>query len=192
MRTVFTYIAILFTMNVYSQCNCDSIPELKAEISCDTIRLKNESLLYYVFTCDSASLIFENHKIKKTLFSIEKNPLEYTYRLGYYFIKEFPASILFRFDCPATGSCSFALVDKETGKLIKTYDRVIYPNNNNDLDLLIYFKDNNLDEIQAIFMNSKNNDIQGRAVLLYKFGISDISIQEANYKGRFLHLTLYL
>ncbi len=113
MKTAFTYIATLLTITVYSQYDCDSIPELKASISCDTTRLKNDIFLYYVFNCDSASLIFEKTKIKKTLFTVKKDLIEYTYRLGYYFIKEFPKSLLFRFDCPATGSCSYALVDKD-------------------------------------------------------------------------------
>ena len=157
MKTAFTYIAILFTITAYSQCNCDSIPELKIKISCDTTRLKNETFLYYVFNCDSASLIFENNKVKKTLFTVEKDLIEYTYRLGYYLIKEFSKSLLFRFDCPATGSCSYALVDKNSGELMKTLNQVIYPKNNEDLDLLIYFNNNNLNEINVSFMNSSKN-----------------------------------
>jgi hypothetical protein len=157
MKTAFTYIAILFSFTVYSQCNCDSIPELKAEISCDTTRLKNEAFLYYVFNCDSASLIFEKNNIKKSLFTVEKDLIEYTYRLGYLLIKEFPKSLLFRFDCPATGSCSYALVDKNSGVLIKTYNQVIYPKSNEDLDILIYFIDSSLNEINVSFMNSSKN-----------------------------------
>ncbi len=63
----------------------------------------------------------------------------YTYRLGYYLAKEFKNSLLFRFGCPANGSCGFNLIDKNNGKLLRSFNELIYDHDDSLMDFIVYF-----------------------------------------------------
>ena len=43
------------------------------------------------------------------------------YRLGFQLRKENSSTLLFSEDCPANGPCTYVVIDKNTGKLIRRY-----------------------------------------------------------------------
>lgn len=99
----------------------------KATVSCDTTHLSNSSILYWQYNCDRIWLTLENVNEKKKVV-IDEVPVElygYTYRLGFHLIKEYKNSLLFRGGCGATGPCSYALIDKFSGKKLRAFDQLI-------------------------------------------------------------------
>jgi len=148
---------IILTLSItcsFAQCKCDSVPEMNVWVKCDTTILKNGAYLYYQFNCDSTWLTFENNHIKKYIFSIGADLTQYNYRLGYDLTAEFKNYLLFRYDCPATGSCNHVLIDKSTGVIVKQLNEIIYESNENGLDLIVYFTNNDINTLTLDFLEN--------------------------------------
>ncbi|WP_379963714.1 hypothetical protein [Epilithonimonas sp. UC225_85] len=127
-----TLIAILFSLNIYSQnCNCESKPELKKIISCKKEKFSNGSTLSWQFDCNSSRLIFQNGKIKKTIFVLESDLMDFTGRLGYSNWKEYNTTFLIE-NRPVSGCCDpseFILFDKNSGNIVKELGTYLYQYN---------------------------------------------------------------
>lgn len=111
-------------------CFCEEFPELNDYISCDTTIFTNGAKIYRRFTCDSSWLVFENNNIKKNIYSLEKELIELTRKLGYVGWDEYKESILIA-DRLWSGSGSpyeYCLLDKESGKEIINLGQEIYLN----------------------------------------------------------------
>lgn len=78
----------------------------------------------------------------------------YTYRLGYQLIKEFKKTLLFRCGCPANGPCGHYLLDKESGKIIREFDELIFNSEDSISDFIIYFPKDNYDAITLHYINT--------------------------------------
>lgn len=126
-------------------------------ISCDTTVLTNKTKLYWLFNCDKIWLTLENVNGQKVV--IDEVPIEmhpYTFRLGFYPIKEFQKSILFRSGCGATGPCKYTLIDKTTGSKIEEFDQLICIDTEEgkyDFDFIVYLA-NDSDHLMIYFINS--------------------------------------
>lgn len=128
---------------------------MRESINCDTIVLKNKSLLYYQFNCDSVWLTLENKKGNKNiLFSMGAELYGYTYRLGYQLIKEFKTTLLFRSGCAANGPCNYVLTNKENGKEIEKFGELIFNSEDSLSEFIIYFSDDKLSSLTLYFINT--------------------------------------
>jgi hypothetical protein len=89
------------------QCHCDTDTLMDGSTtSCKSTVLKNNSKLYWQYNCNRIWLTLENNKGKKIVINeVDVELYNYTYRLGYHFVKEFDKTILFRSGCPANGPC---------------------------------------------------------------------------------------
>jgi len=152
MKQVLLIILTLSITSSYAQCKCDSVSEMNLWVKCDTMILKNGACFYYQFNCDSTWLTFDYKNIRKNLFSIEADLAQYNYRLGYDLEAEYEYYLLFRYDCPATGSCNHVIIDKSTGSVVKLLNEIVFESNENGLDLIVYFKDNNYNELTLDFI----------------------------------------
>lgn len=128
MRLVLTLLFIIASTRGFTQqCNCKEKPELMNIISCDTIVLKNQSKLYRQYNCDSSWLLFEGKSgKKKILYSLEKDYIELSHRLGYQFVTEFPKTFLIK-NRVVSGCCQpaeYILFDKESGRLVKDFGTI--------------------------------------------------------------------
>ncbi|MES2864463.1 MAG: hypothetical protein V4666_10120 [Bacteroidota bacterium] len=114
-------------------CNCDENHDLKDYISCEETVFSNGAKIYRQFNCDSSWLVFENKKIKKSIFSLDKDLIELTGRLGYVEWDEYKNSILVETKV-ISGCCQpyeYDLIDKENGSLIKKLGKDIYISQSN-------------------------------------------------------------
>lgn len=119
--------------------NCVNDSLLSSIIPREAELLDNNSKLYWDFNCDSSWLTYEsNSGIKKVLFSLPKELIELTTRLGHYEFQEFKNSFLYTHSV-ISGCCvpdEYYLYDKENGELIKQLGRTLYVG---DKDYLPYF-----------------------------------------------------
>ena len=158
---VYSYLMFGQLFGQKKQCFCDKNPLMnKATTSCETIILKNKSILYWQYNCNKIWLTLEGNKGNKVV--INEVPIEfyaYTYRLGYQLIKEFENTILFRSGCPANGPCIYNLIDKATGKKIKQFGQLICidsedNNRKYQFDFVVYFS-KNYDRLMIYYVNTK-------------------------------------
>ncbi|WP_083693632.1 hypothetical protein [[Flexibacter] sp. ATCC 35103] len=105
------------------KCFCDKNKLMnESTVDCDTIKLKNNYLLYWRFNCDRIWLTLEKpNKSKIVINEVDVVFYSYTYRLGYHLIKDYKNKLLFRSGCPANGPCIFVLINKKNGKKISEY-----------------------------------------------------------------------
>lgn len=75
-------------------CNCDENPGLKDYISCEETIFSNGAKIYRQYNCDSSWVVFENKNLKKNIYSLEKQLIEYTHKLGYVDWVEFKSGLL--------------------------------------------------------------------------------------------------
>lgn len=112
-----------------------------ATVSCDETDLRYGAKLYWQYSCDRIWLTLEKKNGRKIV--LDEMPVDlfgYTYRLGYYFSKEYEKHLLFRSGCPANGACNFILVNKETGKIEKEFGELIYNHDTDTFyDFVLYF-----------------------------------------------------
>ncbi len=135
-------------------------------VNTDTTYLSNGALLYYQINSDSLWLTLEN-KNKLVLFSTGFDFIGYHYRLDYQFYKEFDKYLLFRYGCPANGSCNFVLINKTNGTIYKDLPELIYNHETEKIeDYLIYLSEN---REKLIFYNVDLNK-----KFEYKHGIEEI------------------
>ncbi len=124
---------------------------MKERVGCDTTILKNKSLLYYQFDCDSIWLTLENISGNKKVIDNMDPEL---YRLGYYLTKEFQRSLLFRHSCLGSAPCEYDLIDKETGKLIKEFGKLIYNADDSLSNFIVYFSDDSFSFITLHYIDT--------------------------------------
>ena len=160
------FIFLILTTSTYAQkqsksCGCVKDSLLNDLVTCEEKILKDKSTIYYQFDCDSIWLTLKNIKgQKKILYSLSGDdyivfgPLNY--RLGYYFVQEFNQELLFRWSCPATGACSYILVNKQSGKPTQEFNNLIFDlNKESNNDFLIYFEDQNTLAVQFVDLKER-------------------------------------
>ena len=110
-------------------CDCEHKPRLKEAVSCDIVTFANQAKLYRQYNCDSSWLVFETRTgQKKILYSLEKDFIELTERLGYQYETEYANSFLIR-NRVVSGCCQpedFLLLDKQNGNLIKDFGAILH------------------------------------------------------------------
>ena len=125
-------------------CENDSLMN-EYTVSCDTTTFNNNSKLYWQFNCERIWLTLENEIGQKTIIDTVPSGLyAYTYRLGFYLIKEFDENILFRSGCPATGPCVYTLIDKYTGHKVEEFNQLICIDTEDDkynFDFIVYLSE---------------------------------------------------
>lgn len=133
MKIVVIVIFIFFSQFSFAQnCSCKEKPRLNEIISCDKTIFKNGAKIYYQFNCNSSWLVFESKaKEKKKLFSLDKDLIELTGRLGYASWAEYKNTFIIE-NRLVSGCCDpseFLLFDKNNGKKIANLGREIYHSN---------------------------------------------------------------
>ena len=147
MKTVLTIISFCFFTHIYSQkCECSNNPDLKNLISCKQTRFQNGAKIYWNYDCNSSWIIFENGKIKKKIFELDKQSIEYSGRLGYRNWREYKNAFLIE-NSLVSGCCQpseFTLYNKNNGKKIA------------ELGTIIFFKDSKENQFALTFNNNNN------------------------------------
>jgi hypothetical protein len=152
--TYLTLTSMCFAQTRQCVCPTDSFIT-QYTTDCKTKYLKDSSMLYYQFNCDSIWLTLEN-KQKHIVFSMTTEYYSYTYRLGYQLAKEYDKTLLFRSGCPANGPCNFVLVDKKTGKTIKQFGELIYDHSADTpfFSFILYFSDSAISSLTLHYIDS--------------------------------------
>lgn len=126
---------LLFGQN----CSCETQPGLNEIISCKKTIFKNGAQIYREFTCDSSWVVFESKsKKKKILFSLDKELIELTGKLGFADWIEYKNSFLVEYHT-ISGCCDpyeYILFDKTNGKKIINIGREIF---HSEIDKYPYF-----------------------------------------------------
>lgn len=143
--------------NKYKVCNCEDNLQLADYISCDETLFSNGAKIYRQFNCDSSWLVFQNINYKKIIFSLDKQMIEYTHKLGYVEWNEYEKSILIaeRLASGSGASYNYTLINKENGNLIQELGRDLYLNEDKDFPIFVSIDANNPFLIK--FTNLKNN-----------------------------------
>ena len=155
-----------------NNCGCDSNPNYNSFISCDTIRFDNGAMLYRQFNCDSSWLTFESKTLnKKILYSLSKEIIDLTPRLGYQFVKEYSNSLLFMNRQASGGGfpINYTLINKENGEVSKELGPILFYSENqtnelivtliNDSIPLLSFYDLKSKETKNYPVSNKENDV---------------------------------
>lgn len=126
----FLIIILFFLSQIFhtQKCNCENHPELKRIISCKPQVFKNNAKVFWQYNCDSSWLIFQNNHIKKKLFSLEKDLISLTNRIGYSNIEEYKHSFLVEYRV-ISGCCQspeYILHNKNNGNVIKKLGIILY------------------------------------------------------------------
>lgn len=109
-------------------CNCEESPKLKDYISCEETVFSNGAKIYRQYNCDSSWVVFQNKNLKKNIYSLEKELVEYTHKLGYIDWIEFKGGILM-YNKTASGGfypMEFVLLDKNSGNIIVNLRKGIF------------------------------------------------------------------
>lgn len=124
-----TLLSLFYQISFGQVCSCKTQPNLNEIISCEKTILKNGAKIYRQFNCDSSWVIFESkNKNKKVLFSLDKDLIEYTGRLGFAEWTEYKNSFLVEYHT-VSGCCDpyeYILYDKNNGKKLADIGREIY------------------------------------------------------------------
>ena len=158
MKTLLISIGLLVSTIMWGQnCDCEKDTMLKKCISCKPIKFDNGSKLFWSFNCDSSWLTFENirgeHKI---IFSLEKDFLDLTTRLGYAEFQEFKTTFLVTNNV-ISGCCQpqdYYLHDKTSGNLIKYLGRTIYTSEDKNIPIVVSITNSKYDTITKPDYNS--------------------------------------
>ncbi len=141
-------------------CACKIRAELKEVITCEKTVFKNGAKIYRQFSCDSSWVLFESkNKKKKVLFSLDKELMEYTGKLGFAEWFEYKKSFLVEYHT-ISGCCDpyeYILFDKITGRKIANLGRQIFGSND---DKYPYFVTIDKDKSNFLtFLNLDTNKI---------------------------------
>jgi hypothetical protein len=121
-------------------CNCKKQPELNDNISCEKTVFKNGAKIYRQFSCDSSWVIFESKNKKKiVLFSLDKELIELTGKLGFAEWFEYKNSFLVEYHT-ISGCCDpyeYILFDKATGRKIANIGRQLFASNDNKYPYIV-------------------------------------------------------
>lgn len=153
-------------------CNCIENPELKDYIFCKETVFSNGAKIYRQFNCDSSWLVFENKNLKKNIYSLEKQMIEYTHKLGYVEWYEYENSILFaeRLASGTSAPYNFVVINKSNGEIIKELGRDLYRNEDKDFPIFVSIDADNPTSIK--FYNFSSNKS-------YKFSFRNKKFQKA-------------
>ncbi|WP_157510455.1 hypothetical protein [Flavobacterium frigidarium] len=159
-------IAVTIILSIISQlclgqnCICITRPELNEIISCEKTIFKNGAKIYREFNCDSSWVIFESEsKKKKILFSLDKDLIELTGRLGFANWIEYKNSFIVEYH-NVSGCCDpyeFKLFDKTSGKKIAELGREIYHSENQKYPYFVTIDNKNSNFLS--FLNLNTNKI---------------------------------
>ncbi len=143
-RIIIYLLFIIVFQNANGQnCGCQKDSFLNDLISCDTIGLKGNSKVYYQFNCDSSWLTFENSKGRKTtLFYLDSELIDLTYKLGWQVWRDFDETVLFiaRETSGLPTTLYYSLYNKNTEDIL-TFRHVIYDCSDSLCDFILYFSD---------------------------------------------------
>ncbi|RZJ66343.1 MAG: hypothetical protein EOO47_25450, partial [Flavobacterium sp.] len=79
-----------------ANCHCDKDATLAQIISCNPKSLDNQAKLYWNYNCDSSWITFENKKgDRKIIFTLGKELLELTNKIGHTKLEEFKSTFLY-------------------------------------------------------------------------------------------------
>lgn len=110
-------------------CSCKKLPKLNEIISCEKSTFNNGTKIYRQFNCDSSWLVFESKARKKRiLFSLDKNLIELTEKLGYTSWVEYKSTFIIE-NRLISGCCDppeYVLFDKNSGKKIAELGREVF------------------------------------------------------------------
>jgi hypothetical protein len=170
--------------NVHCACENQEFVYPNREF-CDTIVLSDAAKLYWSFNCDRIWLTLENRNRQRFViddFSIESMPL--IHRIGSSFIKDFDETILIQHDCAATGPCSYSLIEKVTGNVVKKFPQLIgidWENKTYNFDFVASLSQES-DEIEVYFPNEKK---------AFAIAISNLNRKSAYPEDAFIETTFF-
>lgn len=120
-------------------------------------KLDNQAKLYWSYNCDSSWITFESRTgCKKIIFTLNKDLLELTNRIGHTEFKEFKSTFLYE-NKVISGCCDpedYYLYDKNSGNLIKKLGRAIYITDNANTPFVISVTNSNYDDDSKSNYNS--------------------------------------
>lgn len=133
MKYIASFLSILFaciSAEMQAQpCGCGARPDMADYMPCHKMTFDNGAVLYWSYNCDSSWLTFERSPQHKTIiFSLDKQLLELTGRLGYTHVQEYNSAFLVQNNV-ISGCCTppeFHLYNKQTGKKLYELGRLIY------------------------------------------------------------------
>lgn len=126
----FTLVLILTVCSyplVAQTCGCAAKPELTGTIPCDTIFIDKQSRLYRQFNCDSSWITFENSLgVKRVLYSLQKDQIDQTGKIGAQFGGGFKNVFLIRNKYAKELPPAYILIDKKTGIATKKIRAILF------------------------------------------------------------------
>lgn len=141
-------------------CSCKTQPELNKIISCEKTVFKNDAKIYRDFTCDSSWVVFESKSNKKKIiFSLDKDLIELTGKLGFADWVEYKNSFLVEYHT-ISGCCDpyeYILFDKTNGKKIANIGREIFHSENDKYPYFVTIDKENSSYLS--FLNLETNKI---------------------------------
>jgi hypothetical protein len=155
---IVSFVLLLFRTSVIGQdCHCDEDPTLNTFMPCDTTIFHNNAKLFWSFNCDSSWLTFRNSRDKrKVIFSLTKDFMELTKRIGYVGFQEFRRSFLVE-NRVISGCCQpsdYYLYGKITGNLLKYLGRAIFTSSQRNVPYIISVTNSNYDTASKANLNS--------------------------------------
>ena len=162
-------------------CFCQKDSFLNNLISCDTIKLKGNSSVYYQFNCDASWLTYENSKGRKTvLYFLDSELIDLTYKLGWQVWKDFDESVLFvaRETSGLPTTLYYTLFNKITEETI-SFRNVVYACPDSICNFILYFPDSTYNFLSLFIINSSKE---------YKIELPKNLIEESfqQYYGLFM------
>ena len=141
MKILRIFILLTFTQLCFGQnCKCERKPELNEIITCEKTVFKNGAKVYRQFSCDSSWVVFESkNRKKRILFSLDKDLIELTGKLGFAEWFEYKKSFLVEYHT-ISGCCDpyeYILFDKATGKKIANIGRQLFASNDDNYPYII-------------------------------------------------------
>ncbi len=105
--------------------------------------LKDSTLLFHTYDCDSIYCKMNREGMLFTLFSSASADAPLYYKIGFDFVKDFSNSILFKHSCPGVGPCAYSLVNKDFGLVVENFEELIYDGKGDSNPYIIYFSSDN-------------------------------------------------
>lgn len=134
-------------------------------------KLSDGGQVYWSFNCDSSWLTLKNKEgIRHILFSLDKDLLELTGRLGHVFFYEFDRTILF-VNKVVSGCCDpvdYYLYDKKDGTLLNYLGRAVFVSEDPALPYFVAMNNSSYEETQ--------DETQAKA--LYVFNLNTLTRKE--------------
>jgi len=165
MRRLIIIIFLIILNNQFvtgqAYCGCDSKPNYNSFISCDTIKFDNDAMLYRQFNCDSSWLTFESKNLhKKILYSLSKEIIDLTPRLGYQFVKEYSNTILFMNRQASGGGfpMNYELINKENGEIYKELGPILFYSDKEQNELIVTLINDTIPLLSFFYINSEENE----------------------------------